>query len=105
MSWTGSGGLLGPTWALEGLMTTLGDPFLLMFGLLLVYVLIFFLLCVRFLSLRMLAFCLLSSSRQKIVECSKICQRDCVLAFARLVNSFLFVVLCVRLAGSHFFLS
>jgi hypothetical protein len=43
LSWTGSGGLQGPTWALEGLMTTPGDPFLLLFGLHLVYVLMFFL--------------------------------------------------------------
>ena len=41
LSWTGSGGLLRPTWALEGLMTTPGDPCLLLFGLLLVYVLMF----------------------------------------------------------------
>ena len=41
-SWTGSGGLLWAPWALEGLMTAPGDPFLLLFGLLLVRVLMFF---------------------------------------------------------------
>ena len=75
LSWTGSGGLQGPTWALEGLMTTRGDSFLLLFGLHLVYVLMFFWLCVHILSLRMLACCLLSSSRQTLVARSNMQKR------------------------------